>query len=168
MAPTARTLRERAALAARRVPLRLGPNALRMAQDGEPIRLSGSEAEAVVAAVLGVEPTDTERLETEFERDNHPEFGAVVVAYWAGGRLELRDVAGGRCVCGRDDLHAGPPRVQATFVDAWDAELPEPLPAWRVRSGAPDEGAARALAREMAKSLGFRLNPILNVGGAVG
>lgn len=46
------TLRERIAAAARAVPIRLGPNALAMAQRGEPIILNYGEADALAAALL--------------------------------------------------------------------------------------------------------------------
>ncbi|QBJ94463.1 hypothetical protein D0Z67_29275 (plasmid) [Streptomyces seoulensis] len=49
-------LRDRVAAAARTVSLRLGPNALAMAERGEPIILSGGEADMVADAVLAVLP----------------------------------------------------------------------------------------------------------------
>lgn len=53
-------LRDRIAEAARTVQLRLGPNAIGMAERGEPIRLSGGEAWAVAEAVLPVLPEQTD------------------------------------------------------------------------------------------------------------
>lgn len=60
--PPSRTeLRDRIATAARAVPLRLGPNAVGMAQRGEPIILNMSEADDLAAAVLAVLPEPTSR-----------------------------------------------------------------------------------------------------------
>lgn len=57
-------LRDRIAQAARTVPLRLGPNAIGMAERGEPIRLSGGEAWAVAEAILAVLPAGSEDTTT--------------------------------------------------------------------------------------------------------
>ncbi|MET8694758.1 hypothetical protein ABZV65_19695 [Streptomyces bauhiniae] len=54
--PDRAALRDRVAAAARTVSLRLGPNALAMAERGEPIILSGGEADMVADAVLAVLP----------------------------------------------------------------------------------------------------------------
>lgn len=58
-------LAERIAAAAHTVQLRLGPNALAMAQRGEPIRLSGGECGAVADAVLAVARPELDRLRAE-------------------------------------------------------------------------------------------------------
>lgn len=61
-------LRDRIAKAARTVPLRLGPNAVAMAQRGEPIILNMNEADDLADAVLAVLPapaTDEDRDERE-------------------------------------------------------------------------------------------------------
>lgn len=58
-------LRDRIAAAARTVQLRLGPNALAIAQVGSPIRLSGGEADALADAVLATVQPELDRLRAE-------------------------------------------------------------------------------------------------------
>ena len=63
------TLRERIAGAARTVRLRLGPNAIAAAQRGEPIILSGGEADDLADAVLPVLPEQTDRAAVLTDRE---------------------------------------------------------------------------------------------------
>jgi hypothetical protein len=58
-------LRDRIAEAARTVRLRLGPNAIAMAQRGEPIILNLNEADDLADAVLAVLPAPTDRAAEE-------------------------------------------------------------------------------------------------------
>lgn len=60
-APADENLRDRIAQAVRTVRLRLGPNAIAMAQRGEPIILNLNEADALAAAVLAVLPAPADR-----------------------------------------------------------------------------------------------------------
>lgn len=73
------TLRDTIAATARTVPLRLGNNALRLANEGERVCLSGSEADNLTDALM---PLLTEALAEAWDNGH-----AAAESYWSGRRL---------------------------------------------------------------------------------
>lgn len=102
--------------------------------------------------------------EREFVSETHPGFGAVSLAYWLGGRMELRDMQSGVCDCGQAGAHEREVRVLGRLMGGEPFGLPPGTDVWHVRSGAPDADGARKVAHTVAKSLGFSMNPVFSEG----
>lgn len=117
-------LRERIVKAARAVPLRLGPNAVAMAQRGEPIILNMSEADDLADEVLAVLPEQTDRatlLREAIARVEDPEERAKTTVGlglgWESARDVLRRMLAVVSVPPSVDQAAPKPRA-ARFLDA--------------------------------------------------
>lgn len=108
---------------------------------------------------LDTEHPELREAEKEFVAEEHPGFGAMAIAYWVDGRMELKDISSGRCDCGDDALHQHVGRVQATLMGHAPFNLPPETLVWHVRSGASTADEAKKLARTVAKGLGFTRNP---------
>lgn len=91
-------LAERIAAASRNVKLRLGPNALGMAQRGEPIILSGNEADELADAVRAIVQPELDRLRAERDQAR-----AQLAGVWP-------------CTCGHlPDQHKYDPTIGRNF-----------------------------------------------------
>ena len=75
--------------------------------------------------------------------------------------MEMEDTAGAPCACGQPHLEEV--FITAALEDApaqWGA--PPGTHVWRVRAQTPDADGALHVARQVAKALGFDMNPILH------
>lgn len=89
----------------------------------------------------------------------HGPHRAVWRGYWTGGRMRLEQVGAGPCGCPADH-DVKEVRVDLVLTEGADAGVPGTDLAWVATSAAPDAEGAVEMAREAAKALTFRRNPL--------